>query len=176
MIGTAVFRLYVGEREGDEEAAIGSRGRSARSAAVRSTRRRLHRGVRAFVAVEPDNGQRFATYGNDISFPGFGGLNVTNNGGASFSHLTFPTTFDVKGTTTDETAQPSGDPILAADAGGNIWAGGLNVCTVGADRIFVNRIAGPSGTTPAPKNVGLPVAHGGTKCNARRPGCRTSRR
>ena len=90
---------------------------------------------------------------------------MTNNGGASFSHLTFPTTFDVKGTTTDETAQPSGDPILAADASGNIWAGGLNVCTVGADRIFVNRIAGPSGTSPAPKNVGLPVAHGGTNCN-----------
>src|SRR5689334_8124679 len=82
VIGTAVFRLYVGEREGDQNDRLsgpfGPLGRAPIDSSNDSTEE-----SETFVAVEPDNVQRFATYGNDISFPGFGGLNVTNNGGAS---------------------------------------------------------------------------------------------
>ena len=62
---------------------------------------------------------------------GLGGVSITNNGGGAFSHPTFPVTFDVKGSALNDTETPSGDPILAADPNGNIWAGGLSLCTPG---------------------------------------------
>ena len=170
-IGTAVFRLYAQRKEGDEEegALRGPFGPIGRNPVDSSDN--TSEDSETFIAVVPGavplNERRFASYGNDFSLLGTGGLNVTNDGGAAWSHLTFPTVFDVKGTSTDETALPSGDPILAADANGNIWAGGLSICSgvVSADRIFVNRVTGPSGTTTSPKNVGLPLINGGNLCN-----------
>ena len=66
VIGTAVFRLYAQRREGDEEAKLkgpfGPVGRAPIDSSGDATEE-----CETFVAVEPDNGQRFATYGNDIA-------------------------------------------------------------------------------------------------------------
>jgi hypothetical protein len=167
LLGTAEFRLYAQRKEGDEQDSerlrgpFGPIGRNPVDSSEDNSEE-----SETFVAVEPDNGQRFATYGNDIGpSSGRGGLNVTTDGGADWTHLLFPTTFDVKGTVVDETADPAGDPILAADDSGNIWAGGLSLCSgaVSADRIFVNRVSGTPPVVSA-KSVGLPVIHGGTVC------------
>jgi hypothetical protein len=167
-IGVAVFRLYAQRKEGGGETAERGPFGPLERVPIDSSDDNSEESE-TFVAVDPADTQRFVTYGNDIPpspTNGDGGPRITTNGGTSFTGLTFPETFDVKSPGADETASPSGDPILAADPNGNIWAGGLSVCQkgkLGADRIFVNRIAA-GGTAFLAKNVGLPVLHGGTLC------------
>ncbi|MDX6656600.1 MAG: hypothetical protein QOH62_1393 [Solirubrobacteraceae bacterium] len=164
VIGTAVFRLYARRREGgDERAATGPFGRLGR-VPVDSSNDNTEESE-AFIVAEPDNPQRIAAFGNDIDGSGLGGLNISNDGGATWSHPSFPTLFNRTGGV-PEVQMPSGDPILAADANGNIWAGGLSKCGAPTShaQIFVNRLAGPSGTSLQLQNVALPILHG--DCNA----------
>jgi hypothetical protein len=170
LIGTAEFHLYAQRKEGREEedgetrtGPFGRLGRVPVDSSQDSTEE-----SETFIVAEPDNPDRFASYGNDIGpSAGTGGLNVTNNGGASWTHVTFPTQFDVKGAAPDEVENPRGDPILAADSDGNIWAGGLSTCTTlgTSSHIFVNRLSGPAGVVPQAKNVALPFLHGGGVCS-----------
>jgi hypothetical protein len=163
VIGTAVFRLYAQRKEG-AETRTGAFGPLQR--AVIDSSNDNSEESETFVAVDPANTNRFVTYGNDISSPGTGGVSITTDGGATaFTHLTFPTTFDLKGSTLNETEIPRGDPILAADPNGNIWAGGLSVCknAGSASHIFVNRIDA-AGTAFLSKNVAIPYLHGGGIC------------
>jgi hypothetical protein len=167
LLGTAEFRLYAQRKEGREEEEgekqAGPFGRLGRVPVDSSGDDSEE--SETFIVADPDTPARFASYGNDIELPpaGTGGLNVTNDGGANWAHVTFPMQFDIKGSLLDELENPSGDPILAADTQGNIWAGGLSTCTTlgTASHIFVNRLAGPSGTTPLSKNVAIPFLHGG---------------
>jgi len=169
LLGTAVFRLYTQRKEGDEgeeselRGPFGALGRVP----INSTDD-LTEESETFVAVDPANTDRFATYGNDIDGTGLGGVSITNNGGTSWSHPLFPTLFDIKGSPTPDTETPSGDPILAADGNGNVWAGGLSLCNTGSkSHIFVNRIAGPSATDFGAKpNVAIPLLHAGGNCNS----------
>jgi len=163
LVGTAVFRLYAQRKEG-ADTRTGAFGPLQR--AVIDSSNDNSEESETFVAVDPGDTNRFVTYGNDISNPGTGGVSITTDGGATaFTHLTFPTSFDLKTPATSETEIPSGDPILAADPSGNIWAGGLSVCkNVGsASHIFVNRIAA-AGTAFLTKNVAIPYLHGGGIC------------
>jgi hypothetical protein len=163
VIGTAVFRLYAQRKEGSETrtGAFGPLQRVAIDSSDDNSEE-----SETFIAVDPGNADRFVTYGNDISNPGTGGVSITNDGGATaFTHLNFPTTFDLKSPLLSETEIPSGDPILAADPNGNIWAGGLSVCKSAgsASHIFVNRIDA-GGTAFLAKNVAIPYLHGGGVC------------
>jgi hypothetical protein len=171
-IGTATFRLYVPSREGaerDSQAAgpFGPLERAAIDTSNDSTEE-----SETFVAVDPADPNRIVTAANDIGGSGLGGVSVTSTGGATagaWAHPQFPTTFDLKTPALGDTELPAGDPILAADDQGNLWAGGLSLCdpdTPGSrSHIFVNRIAAGTTTFHA-SNVAIPTLHDGASCPA----------
>jgi hypothetical protein len=166
-LGTAVFRLYAASREGDE----GEKKLPAPFAAVSrieiDTSQDETEESETFIAVDPANTNRIVTSANDISGSGLGGVSVSNDGGATWAHPTFPVTFRTGAVATD-TEIPGGDPILAADTLGNVWAGGLSVCSTGSkSHIFVNRLAAgsPDATDFGNKpNVAIPALHVGGNC------------
>jgi hypothetical protein len=167
VLGTAVFRLYARRREGDEgkelRGPFGPVGRNPVDSSQDATEE-----SETFVVAVPGDASRFATYGNDIDGTGLGGLNVTTDGGGTWAHPSFPVTFDLKTPGTTDIELPSGDPILAADANGNIWAGGLSVCQTGSkSHIFVNRIAAGATDFGLKPNVAIPFLHGGGTCNTK---------
>jgi hypothetical protein len=172
-IGTAVFRLYTVRREGEEaegeERAAGPFGPLTR-AAIDSSQDAFEESE-TFIAVNPANRQRIITSANDIGGSGLGGVSVTSNGAANpptWSHPSFPTAFDIPGPVSNDPEIPSGDPILAADDQGNLWAGGLSVCNPNAtnsrSHIFVHRIAAATEVFVAGSNVALPTLHDGSSC------------
>jgi len=166
-IATVRFRLYAPRREGAEEE--GEQEGSARAAFGRLGRvpidasEGLGEESESFVALSPLDPQRVVAYGNDIGGSGDGGVHVSNDGGATWAHPEFPHSYSTPNGT--DTEIPGGDPILAADDLGNVWAGGLSLCSSPAQqgRLFVNRIA--AGTSSfQPKNAGLPFLHTGNSC------------
>jgi hypothetical protein len=118
-----------------------------------------------FTVVSPNDPLRVVAAANDIDDSSSRkGVFISSDGGQTFSGLQFPTSYDVPSSSTNVTPQLGGDPILAADGSGNIWAGGLTVCTPSRrtpSRIFVVRIPAGS-TTFASTGVGLPLLHGGS--------------
>jgi hypothetical protein len=180
-IGTAVFRLYTRRREGGDEERVreaakgpfGPIGRVPVDSSQDATEE-----SETFIAatpVAPDLAhQRVVAFANDIGpSTGLQGLNVSDDGGATWAHPSFPTTFDTKGGTIPEEQVPSGDPILAADENGNVWAGGLSTCATGPlpvgvgthSQIFVNRLAPGQDTYASPTNVAIPFLNE-ADCNA----------
>ena len=95
----------------------------------------------SFVVLDPNNPKRVVAYGNDIGGSGDGGVHITSDGGATWAHPQFPELYNTP--TGIDHELPGGDPILAADTLGNIWAGGLSLCgsSIAQGRLFVNRIA-----------------------------------
>ena len=87
------------------------------------------------------------TSANDISGPGSAASASRNDGGATWSHPTFPITFARPVPAQTDIEIPSGDPILAADTLGNIWAGGLSTCTVGVQEPHLRQPARRLATT-----------------------------
>jgi hypothetical protein len=165
VIGTAVFRLYTRRREGGaDEAPKGPYGRLGR-VPVDSSQDTTEESE-TFIAVNPANPQRIVSSANDNGpSTGLGGVSVSNDGGATWAHPPFPTVFDTKGSFLNDTENPRGDPILAADENGNVWAGGLSTCQgLSQSHIFVNRLGGPDGTTFLPTNVAIPFLNGGGVC------------
>jgi hypothetical protein len=117
-----------------------------------------------FDVVSPTDPNRVVVAANDISdASGRKGVFLSGDGGQTFAGLQFPTQLDVQGPTSPEDAELGGDPILAADRLGNVWAGGLTDCPSPSgppSRIFVARIpAGQDSFTTT--GVGLPFLHGG---------------
>src|SRR5262245_50841403 len=109
LLGTAVFRLYTRRRESDERDELrgpfGSVGRVPIDSSNDSTEE-----SETFVAADPGDVARFATYGNDIGpSTGLGGVSITNDGGANWSHPSFPIIFDIKGSPTNDTETTFGD-------------------------------------------------------------------
>jgi len=112
-----------------------------------------------FVTVSPANPDRIVVGYNDIDNIQKG-PSVSSDGGKTFTQLTQPNDFAVRGTTTPEANSVSGDPMSAADTTGNVWFGGLSDPSNGApSRIYVNRI-GPDGQFQ-PFTVGLDYLHAG---------------
>jgi hypothetical protein len=167
LIGTAVFRLYSASREGDEAGAknlptpFGRLDRAELDTSQDATEE-----SETFIAVDPADVNRIVTSANDISASGLGGVSVSIDGGATWAHPTFPVTFRTGALPANTDIEiPSGDPILAADTLGNVWAGGLSTCTAGSkSHIFVNRLAPGAtdfGTRP---NVAIPALNSGGTC------------
>jgi hypothetical protein len=169
-IGTATFRLYTPEREGDadgrSEGPFGPVERVPLNTSFDSAEE-----SEPFVAVDPADANRIVTAANVVTASGVGGVNVTVNGGLSqtdWTHLTFKTKFAL-GAGAPVKGIPGGDPILAADDAGNLWAGGLSRCDPSAptsrSHIFVNRISFV-GTIPTfqANNAALPNLHSGISC------------
>jgi hypothetical protein len=117
-----------------------------------------------FVVLDPNDAKRVVAYGNDIGGSGDGGVHVTSDGGATWAHPQFPESYTTP--TGVDHELPGGDPILAADTLGNIWAGGLSLCGSATEqgRLFVNRIA-PGTSSFQPHNAGLPYLHTGNSCD-----------
>ena len=117
-----------------------------------------------FVAASPGDPNRVAVGANNM-VSGRRGIFLSSDGGTTWAAPLLPTTLDVPGTPTDESASLGGDPILAADDLGNVWAGGLTRCRTGVpSRVFVARAA-PSGASFQPKGVGLGfLPSGGSGC------------
>jgi hypothetical protein len=118
-----------------------------------------------FDVVAPNDPNRVVVAANDISDSSSRkGVFLSADAGQTFTGLEFPNQLDVPASTTTENAHLGGDPILAADSLGNIWAGGLTTCDSPAgppSRIFLARI--PAGQqTFRTTGVGLPILHGGT--------------
>lgn len=165
-VGTARFRLYAPRKEGIEEAEGGSAGtvfgRIGRVPIDASSG--LGEESETFVALSPLDPQRIVAYGNDIGGSGDGGVHVSNDGGVTWAHPQFPHSYNTPSGV--DTELPAGDPILAADDLGNVWAGGLSLCGSATQqgRLFVNRIAAGTNTLQ-PRNAGLPFLHTGNSCN-----------
>jgi hypothetical protein len=171
-IGNAVFRLYTPTREGD---AAGARAASPFGRLGRiflDTSNDTTEESETFVAADPADPNRIVTAANDITGSGLGGVSVTTNGGthpADWTHLEFPTTFAIS-KVSSQSGYPGGDPILAADDQGDLWAGGLSLCDpqVPSSRshIFVNRISFPNGKPPTfqSKNAAIPALPDTSSC------------
>ncbi|MCW3039723.1 MAG: exported protein of unknown function, partial [Solirubrobacterales bacterium] len=117
-----------------------------------------------FDVVDPIDSDRIVTAANDTSHIERG-VYLSDDGGKSFSAPRFPAMADIPGVAGPEATDVGGDPILAADRLGNVWAGGLTVCTAAGahSRIFVARI--PAGSrTFVPLLVGLPYLHTESGC------------
>ena len=116
-----------------------------------------------FVAASPGNPNRVAVGSNNM-VSGRRGIFLSSDGGTTWAAPLMPTTLDIAGTSTDEQASLGGDPILAADEDGNVWAGGLTRCRSGASsRVFVVRAAAGSSQFQT-KGVGLRFNSSGTTC------------
>jgi hypothetical protein len=166
-IGVARFRLYAPRKEGIEDEGEGDSGREVFGPVGRvpvDSSQDSTEESETFVALSPLDSHRIVAYGNDISGTGDGGVAVSNDGGATWAHPQFPHAYNTP--TGVDTELPSGDPILAADDLGNVWAGGLSLCTSGAaqGRLFVNRIAAGTSTFQS-RNAGLPFIHTGNSCD-----------
>ena len=167
-IGTATFRLYTPQREGAQEGdrAAGPFGEIGRIPI--DTSNNAMEENETFVAVDPADPGRIITAGNDIRHNGFGGVSVTSNGADPtpvWSHPAFPTSF-AQSPVSSDTEFPGGDPILAADENGNLWAGGLSHCdplTGSRGHIFVNRIASGSAQFQS-ANAAIPNLHEDNGC------------
>ncbi|MCW3000586.1 MAG: BNR/Asp-box repeat protein, partial [Solirubrobacterales bacterium] len=117
-----------------------------------------------FDIVVPIDSDRIVTAANDVTHIERG-VYLSDDGGKTFAAPRFPSLADAPGVAAPETTSVRGDPILAADRLGNVWAGGLTVCTDAGvhSRIFVARI--PAGTQSfAPTLVGLPYLHSEDGC------------
>jgi hypothetical protein len=168
-IGAATFRLYTPQREGAQEGdraagPFGAVGRIAINTSNDATEEN-----ETFVAVDPADPARIITSANDIKPHGFGGVSVTSNGADPtpvWAHPAFPTSFDTGAGI--ETEIPGGDPILAANDQGDLWAGGLSACDVhtptSRSHIFVHRVAPNTKTFVTGPNVALPTLHKGPTC------------
>src|SRR4051812_9054927 len=84
-----------------------------------------------FDVVGPYDSDRLMTAANkggDLS----GGMFLSNDAGRTFGEVHFSTALAVPGGGVQAPSQLSGDPILAEDDLGNIWAGGLTVANCSA--------------------------------------------
>jgi hypothetical protein len=117
-----------------------------------------------FIVVDPIDSDRIVAAANDTSHIERG-VYLSDDGGKTFVAPRFPSVADAPGVAAPEVTSVRGDPILAADRLGNVWAGGLTVCTEAGvhSRIFVARI--PAGTQSfTPMLVGLPYRHTADGC------------
>ena len=160
--GTVRFRLYAPRRDAAEAQAPSVFGPVERVPIDASAG--LGEESESFVVLDPNNAKRVVAYGNDIGGSGDGGVHVTSDGGATWAHPEFPESYATPSGVNHEL--PGGDPILAADTLGNIWAGGLSLCgsATAQGRLFVNRIA-PGTSSFQPLNAGLPYLHSGNSCD-----------
>ncbi|MFL5885668.1 MAG: hypothetical protein ACJ77M_11405, partial [Thermoleophilaceae bacterium] len=108
-----------------------------------------------YVAAQEGNANRVAVAVNWQS-PSMSAW-ISNDGGDNWTLQTMPTTIDKPGSTSTETGKICCDPMIAADALGNIWIGSLTLRQGSVpSRIVVNRIA--AGTTAMrPITTGLPI-------------------
>jgi len=107
-----------------------------------------------FITAVPGDRQRFIVGANGGG--GFGAW-ITDDGGQTFARATMPTATDAPSEAGPEVSNFCCDPMSAADAGGNLWYGGLSQSNGAGNpsRIVVSRAA-PGASAFQPQTVGLP--------------------
>jgi hypothetical protein len=109
-----------------------------------------------FIATPPGNKDRIAV---GINWPNASmAAWISNDAGATWTSRTLPQTIDAPGTANPESGSICCDPMMAADARGNVWYGGLTFDPNGPvdGRIVVNRFA-PGSTSLQAQTTGLPT-------------------
>jgi hypothetical protein len=156
--GSFELRVFAPERDGEQQRTVAWANLKAPFQDVNATNDSDEESE-TFVTVSPSNPDRIVVGYNDIDNIQKG-PSVSSDGGKTFTQLTQPNDFDVRGKSAAEPNSVSGDPISAADTLGNVWFGGLSDPSNGSpSRIYVNRI-GPDGQFQ-PRTVGLDYLHAG---------------
>lgn len=166
--GTAHLVVRAGTKDGDSSPIFGRLVAPLDGSVVDSSHDAVEESE-TFVTVTPGDPSRIATAANNMA-DGRRGVWLSTNGGQSFAGLALPTTLRVQGSPSEEVnADLCCDPILASSSLGDIWVGGLSLCTGNASaattrsRIYVARIpAGSSSFTST--GVGLPLRNTSSTC------------
>jgi hypothetical protein len=106
------------------------------------------------ITADPNNSSHLATGGNDYNCASIQGFHTSSDGGSTFSlHHCLGVLTGFQG---------EGDPVLAYDTSGNLYAGGIDANSSGLNgRIVFEKSADNGGTWSSPAVAVLPLFTGG---------------